>query len=603
MAHVGGERRPMILRNPVGIWTSGASAAEELAQRLGVDRKSILGAEGNGSSVAVAVPSERQLLGVATESDGSFSVLDGEVFGDRAPLSGEQGARSLLAGWRARGTAAFAEIEMDAAFTLWDAGTATLVVGHDRMGFSPLYWHEGGGTLRWSGGLPELLGTGVPRVLEPDALDAFLASARAPAPLSFVRDVEKVSAAVAIEVRVGAGPRRTRYWRASGEPSLSLPIDDAAARASEHLEAAVRRRIEPGATGSFLSAGIDSTLVVATAASLVGEKLPTFTFRYGDHSGGSNEGRAARETAELLGIPHEEVAGSAADLVERFRDMVAGFGEPLIYGMHSFRLDALTGRGLSGLLTGSAGDDLYDIGRRAAVIQRLRGLPSPVRTGLLTGLDSVRRISNRAADRVGRPLVSALEGAPHPIVPTVARRALYLDPAAADRGRDRLHHLVATIAEDYPDESAPARELFVEQRLTHDMVAFWNARWSRLHDIAIRDPYADRGFFDFVMRLEHRESDSKGLSRRMAARLLPHEVAYRPRQAHTLPATEWLRGPLLGLAREVLAPDNIKACGVFRPEAVTAMLDTHVRGEVNFDWSLLALLTFTQWQLEFGVCP
>jgi asparagine synthase (glutamine-hydrolysing) len=87
------------------------------------------------------------------------------------------------------------------------------------------------------------------------------------------------------------------------------------------------------------------------------------------------------------------------------------------------------------------------------------------------------------------------------------------------------------------------------------------------------------------------------------APLVPKEIVQGKKQGFSIPAAAWLRGELEPFAREVLSPEALRRQGYFRPEAVSAMIDTHVSRREDLSRQLWGLLTFTLWHERWVEAP
>src|SRR5665811_2378030 len=98
--------------------------------------------------------------------------------------------------------------------------------------------------------------------------------------------------------------------------------------------------------------------------------------------------------------------------------------------------------------------------------------------------------------------------------------------------------------------------------------------------MCIRDSFLDTIVTNLALALPRRLKVSglnkKILLRRAAEPLLPREVVHGRKRGFSIPAAAWLRGELQPLAREVLAPANLRRQGFFAPEVVGRLLDRHI---------------------------
>lgn len=524
-------------------------------------------------------------LTTATRDDGSFAVVDGATVD----------ADDVLDAWLSGGARSVAELGLDGTVTIWDGRRRTVALVRDPMGVANLYWTMVDGALAWAPDLPSILAVTGPLPTDARTLDAFLADGRVPSPRSWVEGVHKIPPGSFVE-RAGRGaPAVQRYFALSARPAIVATTDEVVDRFDALLTAAVARRLSSGRTGVLLSAGVDSTLLAAIAARRLDEKVDTFTFRYDGAEGEWNEGALARETADELGLAHDEIAVRPDDLAERFSETVAAFGEPLLYGLHSFMLGSITG--IDTLLSGAGADMLYGSGGRPRLGAALSAMPAPVRRTGLAGLDAVRRRSKRVGTRLAAPFTEAWEGKVFTIANPVERARIYRDPSVASAGRHAMHTRVAELRAELKGEPRAAVGTLVWAQIGNEMTSFWNARWARVHDIAIREPFHDTDFLGDILRMPLGPRSDKTESRLLAARMLPSHIAYRPKYFQAIPVAQWFRGPLRDFVRDALAPARIEQAGSFRPSAVTGLVDVHQSGAIDHGWLLLALATITEWQL------
>ncbi|MCB0937715.1 MAG: N-acetylglutaminylglutamine amidotransferase, partial [Mycobacterium sp.] len=91
-----------------------------------------------------------------------------------------------------------------------------------------------------------------------------------------------------------------------------------------------------------------------------------------------------------------------------------------------------------------------------------------------------------------------------------------------------------------------------------------------------------------------------GVLKEAARKVIPHEVIDRPKGYFPVPALTHLQGPYLDLVRDAVTGDAARARGLFRPEAVDALLAdpngrlTPLRG--NELWQIAVLELWLQRQ-------
>jgi asparagine synthase (glutamine-hydrolysing) len=559
-------------------------------------------------------PADAPLLAIATvdgcnpplqwaeDLGGSLAVLDGDAFGlttDIVRRPADNDATALLALYAARGPEGISAMNGGATLVVFDAARRWLLVFRDRYGQVPVFYAERPEGLYWASDLPSLLRTGVPRMLDFNALDFFMAKGYTPAPWTFVQEIRKIPPAhYYCRGETGLGEAR-RYWRITGQPKVAFSRDETSARLGGLIEQAVRRRVISGRrTGALLSGGVDSALLVGCLATRTEADVEAFTFRYSAYDGRYNEFDIAHQTATHLHIPHHALDYGPADVAENIEQMVRDYGEPFMWGIHTFNLHAVAATGIDTLLTGAGVGDWISksIDEKVMLVRRL---PSPILklAGVpIPALALVHPTLARHADiflswcRAEIPFAAM-----SPVASDVYRHRIYRDPMLAQDGQRATDELMNTIREEMAEESEHDQFVFLRQRLfIAECNLFWNNAWARARGLVARHPYYDNDLQEFVMRLQ-RKSRNKDELRRYAATVLPREKAYAPKVYQTIPLEHWFRSTLQSFLQDQLSAERLNRQGLFRPSEISQLVHEHVAGQANHTWRLLGVLTVTVW--------
>jgi asparagine synthase (glutamine-hydrolysing) len=250
------------------------------------------------------------------------------------------------------------------AIALWDARVQKLTLYRDRAGIKPLYYFFDGKRFAFASELKAIeqaCGTDALHV-DPTALYDFLGYRYVPAPKTLYRECRKLPPAHCIEFDAATRSlgRPRAYWRleVQAEPA---PVDPADARSE--LRALIERSVSEQMVadvplGFFLSGGVDSSVVVATAARL-GARVSTFTI--GFDSDEASETPYARRVAELFGTDHHErilTQDSAQALLPRLKSW---FDEPFadVSAMPTYLVSQAAREHVTVVLTGDGGDEVF----------------------------------------------------------------------------------------------------------------------------------------------------------------------------------------------------------------------------------------------------
>jgi asparagine synthase (glutamine-hydrolysing) len=501
------------------------------------------------------------------------------------------------------------------AFALWDEPRRRLLVARDRVGKKPLFYALRGGSLTFASELTALLqDEEIPRDVDEQALDCYLAYGYVPAPLSAFEAVRKLPPATRM-VYEGGEVTLERYWRLDygrkhdvADPrELHAPLRDT-------LRRAVRRRLVSDVPlGAFLSGGIDSSAVVAAMAQETAE--PVRTFSIGFDSERFDELDHAREVAELFGTEHEELhvrpdAISVAPRIARHH------GEPFAdsSAIPSFYLAEMARRHVTVALNGDGGDESFAGYTRYAanlLAARFERLPPSLRRLIAS---SASRLSTGGREQGARNRIRRLGGSLDLDGPGRYERYvslfdsgrcgdLYSDEYAAQLAGCRLAS--EAIAEPWREASGRSRldqllEVDVRTYLPGDLLAKVDIA-TMAHSLEARSPFLDPEMMTFAaaipapMKLHGMQ---KKLILRDALRAwLPDSVLDRPKQGFSVPLAEWLRGELREYSRELLLDPAAFGRERFRPGAVRGLLDRHLAGEDNSQ-RIWALMMLELWKAE-----
>lgn len=487
------------------------------------------------------------------------------------------------------------------AFALWDERDRTLFLARDRLGIKPLFYRWADGELSFASELKSLVrDADAEPELDPDALAEYLALGYVRAPRTIYRGYRRLPPGHRLTFR-GGEPAVERYWEfPTSGPSYAGSPEDAVDELEEILATAVRDRlIADVPLGAFLSGGVDSSVVVALAAREKSSPLKTFSIGFE----GADELPYARMVAERYGTDHHELR-LGPEACEVGPELLAYFDEPFgdPSSVPTYFVSELARRHVTVALSGDGGDELfggYDRYAHDARWARVDRIPGPLRRAAVAPALALLPRGAR-----GRGLLRALAS---------SRRERFelfcaeeLDPA---RG-GLLHPELAGrtngsggwFDESFgrcPDLPFPARLLYVDATnyLPDDILAKVD-RMSMAHSLEARVPLLDHRVVEFAAALppewKIRNGERKWIFKRLARRLLPHEVLDRPKQGFSLPVGEWFRGPLSGLLDDLLRP-GAAALPYLHAPTVKRLVEEHRSGRREHAYTLWRLAMLERW--------
>jgi asparagine synthase (glutamine-hydrolysing) len=479
------------------------------------------------------------------------------------------------------------------ALALWDASRERLVLARDRLGKKPLLWTRlEDGTLAFASELKALLRLpGLPREVDLEAVDAYLALQYVPGDRTALRGVRKLPPGHVL-VAEGEGERVEQYWQL--EPAAPSSSDEEwLERVRSTVGEAVRKRLVADVPlGALLSGGIDSSIVVALMAQASAEPVRTFTVGFSDAH--YDERSYARAVAGRYGTVHEELA-ITDDVADTLPRLAAAYDEPLgdEAAFPTFLIAEQARRHVTVALAGDGGDEAFAGYERYiahGLAERVPGAVAQAGAAALRLVPAARREPRSTLFRAARFLDVA--GLPEreryarlmEVFPLELRREVWVDPRHAEPVR----------LEPMREGIAGLQLLDVATYLPGDLLLKADIA-SMAHSLELRSPFLDHEVVSLGLalpdRLKTRGREGKVALRRAFADDLPPDVATRGKTGFGVPLGRWFREDLRELAHDALSTDR----GWFRPDTVSRLLAEHESGRADHGHRLWCLLMLELW--------
>lgn len=525
------------------------------------------------------------------------------------------------------------------AIALWDRQERLLLLARDRMGEKPLYYGWQGGRFLFASELKSLKAVpGFDPTLDRQAVDQLLRRAYVPAPNCIYSGLFKLLPGSTLRIGLRdatAAPEGftgnpgthgnvelQRYW--SAEQALLAGQDEpigSLSDATDALEqvltrAVVGQSLSDVPLGTFLSGGIDSSLITALLHRHGGGRTESFTIGFDE--AGFDESPHARAVAEHLGTHHHEMRVGAKDALDLIPRLAHMYDEPFADSSQipTHILCRAARQRVTVALSGDGGDELFGgYGRFRdfpLLGQKLRRLPAPLRWAGSTAIDAIGpdRLT-RTGERLGLAARVPQLGARAARLASLLREAgsasnLY---AASMSGWPLSVSLVHGLpsAASWPGEREvpdldPVRQVMLWDQTGYlpDDILCKVDRASMATGLETRAPLLDHRVVEFAARVPtalHFGADGgKQVLRQLLYRHVPRELIDRPKAGFSIPLDEWLRGPLRGWAEELLAPARLEADGLLHAAPIRRHWQAHIERRRDYSSALWPVLMLQAWR-------
>jgi asparagine synthase (glutamine-hydrolysing) len=521
------------------------------------------------------------------------------------------------------GDRAWAMLNGQFAFALWDRRRHQLWLVRDRVGILPLHWAQAGRQVVFASEAKALFAGGrVAPAIDPQGVTEAFTRWSAAAPRTAFAGVHSVRPGTALRIDADdMTHHEARWWQpdlAVAAGSADLSLDDAADELGGRLRAAVRLRLRADVpVGAYLSGGLDSSVIGSLVRADDSSPLQTFAVRFADPA--FDETPEQRRMASLLRTDHHEIVCGPEQIQRALLDVVWHCETPLLRTapVPLFLLSGLvrdTSRKV--VLTGEGADELlggYGIFKEDAVRRFwARDPDSAARQALLGRLHpEVQDAGSRAGEMWRRFFGRDLTATDHPFYSHRIRwqntgwstRLLAPELRAASDPAALDGELLADMPPGWLDWSPLARAQWIEIAtfLSSYLLVSQGDRVAMAHGVEVRYPFLDPGVIDFCAglptRLKMPGLRDKVALRRLASRTLPADIWQRPKKPYRAPMATELFGPgEPDYVSDLLSDGAVDRLGLVDPKASRLLVDRararggHMAGERE-EMALVGALT------------
>ena len=487
--------------------------------------------------------------------------------------------------WEEHGEGMFEHARGQFAVSLWDQKTRTLILGRDRAGICPLYYAERDGWLIWGSEVKAILSSGlVPAKPDVKGIDHLFSFFCAGTTRTFFEGVKSLAPGHYIKV-VDGRLSLHQYW------DLDFPdmgderrLDDPSPLVDE-LEHLLRQAVERRLRGdvpvvSYLSGGLDSTVVLGLSSRQRGEAVPSFTV--GLDNAGPDERTSSAESAAALGSKLTTVSFGSPEIAALYPELILAAEGPVMDTSCAtlMKLAATVhDQGYKVALTGEGADEAL-AGYVWYKVQKTRerisgaighGLPKMARRLLLAA------VGGGSEHRAPLLAINGVRTAQQDMYELIGQaRPILYTPRMWERLGDHNPYDDLGITTDRMAKWHPMNQsLYVGYKvmLAGLLMISKGDRISMHSSVETRYPFLDDDVIKFCAGIapEYKLNGrtEKWILRQVAAKTLPKAIANRPKTMFRSKFSHTFFGP--GHPRwvdQLISADSLRQTGYFDPEMV-----------------------------------
>jgi asparagine synthase (glutamine-hydrolysing) len=530
----------------------------------------------------------------------------GHVFSTRSDTE------TILHAWEQHGENCVVHLRGMFAFAIWDRANSRLLLARDRLGIKPLYYYRNDRFLAFASEIKALLEIpGIPREVDPEALDMYLSLRYVPGPRTMFRNIFRLQPGHLLTLDA-SGVRTKKYWDVTYPEGESYSSADDLERFRALLDESVRMRLVAEVPlGVFLSGGLDSSAILATMHKAVGSTgIKTFSVGY-DTAGAqvedANEFEYARLAAKTFGADHHEYRLTAGEFQNFVPDLVWHLDEPMADPscIPLYFISKLAREHVTVILSGEGADETlagYGIYPRMLALERMnRSVPALDRMApwlaRVTPSEAARRYVRMSGQSLDRRYRGVCRGI------TAETRAGLIGMDRVRHSEEQLQAIFGGYFSHVPGAAPLNRMLYADAKvwLPDDLLNKAD-KMTMATSLELRVPFLDHKLVEFAASLPLSAKlggkGGKTILRNAMRGAIPDEIIDRSKKGFPVPIKSWLAGPLREFARDNLLPAE-SACNRYMDRAaITKIVEEHGRGP-DRSQEMWTLLVFEFWHRHF----
>jgi asparagine synthase (glutamine-hydrolysing) len=510
----------------------------------------------------------------------------------------------ILHAFESWGTDCFSRFNGQWALALWNTQTQTLVLSRDRVGVRPLFIHERNGRVLFGSEMKAIFADPeVPRAINPQGLDQTFTYWASIAPVTVFQGIEELPPGSVQIYKLGSKKKEKLYWEPSyskapkswGHDPNSPTFTEATEILHDKLKQATKLRMlrSDVPVGSYLSGGLDSSVIAQLGRQAKEGRFETFSIRFDDTE--FDETEYQRTMAATLCSSHREILVTRKDIAQVFPDVIWHTERPILRTAPAplFLLSkSVREAGIKAVLTGEGADEMlagYDIFREAKIRQFWSHQPTSKTRPML--FDRIYPYLARSPQRAkGMAIEFWKKGLEHAGSPGFSHEPRWSTTSSLKKflSKDFLNSLQnnpsPTPLDALPlefsrwDSLAQAQYLEITTLLSSYLISSQGDRMLMAHSVEGRFPFLDSDVMEFCNSLpaEYKLAflEEKYILKKMADGLIPESIIRRKKQPYRAPdATSFLSQDGPEYVQELFSIGRLKTSGIFNPLVVRGLFE------------------------------
>ncbi|MFK7824242.1 MAG: asparagine synthase (glutamine-hydrolyzing) [Oligoflexales bacterium] len=510
------------------------------------------------------------------------------------------------------------------AFAIWDKLLKKLYLAKDRFGEKPLYYGWANGTFIFASELKSLKKySQFSTELSPEAIIDFLRYSYVPSPMSIYKHVFKLPPGSWLELDLEKKISISRYWHCDeavkNKERFEGNYSEAVKALQELMEESISSRcISDVPIGSFLSGGIDSSLITSIMQKHSSRPIKTYTVGFKNNL--YNEATYAKKIADYLGTDHSELYLSENQIRNIAANLCNTYDEPFADSSQipmRFVCE-LASKEVVVCLSGDGGDEIFGGYNRHIYTEKYHNMIANLPVFASRSFSKIiRSLKEDTWQNIYDYLYWLL---PRNLQISYAGRKITKLGDLLKNRKDidniyKQHCSIINNPEDFLISSSfntADKNILHEDLRISEQIMLWDTqnylpddilckvdRASMAVSLETRTPFLSKKIYEFSWKLpvnfKINKSQGKRILHSLLEQYLPASFFQRPKSGFSVPLDIWLRTTLFDWASDLLSTSNLNKSGIFDTKKIADVWNRHQSGLENNAYILWNILMLQSW--------
>lgn len=557
---------------------------------------------------------DKQIVIVFNGEIYNYQILRKQLEKEGVSFSTTSDTEVILKLYEQEGPSSFAKLDGMFAFSILDKRIDKLFIARDYFGEKPLYYTNQGGIFLWASELKSIMKV-IDRRPEISAkgLNLFFRLTYIPAPHSIYDGIHKLEADHYIEYDL-VKHTTNKFPISSKSPSdtLDISFDEAKKTVREKVYNSVESRsVSDVPLGTFLSGGVDSSIVSLCLSQATGKRIETFSI--GFKKTRFDETDKSRLVAKLINSNHHEFVIDEEDLKHSIHDILVNFDEPFsdTAALPTHLVSQKTRDYVTVALTGDGGDEVFGGYNKYYIGKMNRRYTNVVPKGLHKALKKIAfpllttQDDNRGRRFKIKKLLNTIdyEGQFYWDIISLANTKRQLQGLLQPHfiNEDLFGEYKERLGMDKPVSLTDFRQVDRLLSLDGGMLAKVD-RTSMMNSLECRAPFLNRNLWEFTNSLPEnylmKGWNKKYILKEAFRDQFPENFLERRKSGFGSPVGDWLRLSLRSELEGYIDSKLLHQQGIFQPEPITRLVKEHLSGKHDNTFSVWAFYCFQKWYVN-----